>query len=519
MKTSRRLPLLRALLALAAFAALALPASAAAIEVEIVNESGRPDNEVWITVASPEPAFGVTQFTKDVPKQLSEVTNHRFEVTELTSGRIFVAYGSQGVHEGVPFSEPIRFDWAELTTGGVANLTAVDQFAIGMRLETLNGSGQTLETIGEANSDTVFDALQNIPGGPQSTVRGPNGEILRVLSPTHSSAYPLLGEYVRSMAGQTIALHSTFSAEPIKGMPEFDASDYTGTFAPDGTVTLTGITDPPGKAPAQITIPGAELLQKIYTAANTPNDLEGSLLRDLYVGFVGGFWGGRYGNDSAAFCPTAVAGPLGPYCEHFNQPSYGSARAALSPFPTCEQYAAVINQFSDSYGNPFSDGFKDTVVQIGAAEDHTLRLTILPDAGSAGPVHPGNPNCGAGPAAPTSTPRPAGPIVAPHPHARVAVHAKLLAHTTLSHGKLRVARLHCATACGRVRAVIREGKRVVARGLEKRAGKKGLVVARLTKPGRRLLAGGGKHTLRLDLWVAPPGQRASHFHDKLIVKG
>ena len=249
-------------------------------------------------------------------------------------------------------------------------------------------------------ADPIFAALQGIPGGPAATVRDSEGNLLRVLSPLQSSAYPDLGEYVRSMAGKPIALHSTFSG-PNPG--ELSTSAYTGTFAADGSIALTGTTDGPQTAPGEITIPGDELIEDVYTGKGTPNNFEGQIRHDVLVGFMAGYWDGNYGNDALDFCNPAnrnTAGPQ-PYCDTgFNQPAFGAARPGLSPFPTCEQYAAVINQYADMYGNPYSDGASGSVtipiVKSGSNDVKTLQLTILPDSGSAQPVSGGNSNCGAG---------------------------------------------------------------------------------------------------------------------------
>ena len=125
-------------LLLAAAATMSLPAAASALEFEIVNESGRSSEDIYVTVAGPK-AYEVTGAANDVPQKLSEITAGKLTIDELVSGRVFISYGA-GVQEGVPFNSPTRFDWAEMTVTpvaeDVANLTAVDQFAIGMRLDT-----------------------------------------------------------------------------------------------------------------------------------------------------------------------------------------------------------------------------------------------------------------------------------------------------------------------------------------------------------------------------------------------
>jgi hypothetical protein len=492
-----------ALATLATLAALAFPAAAQAVKVEIDNQSGR---EVWLTVVSGEPGYEVTGADNGVPKKLSELDPPELDVGYIDAGRIYISFGA-------PVTEfdaetLTRYGWIELNEkhldGDVVNLTAVDQFGIGMQLDNYSG-GEQVESLGSAYADTIFAAMQAIPGGPAATVRN-GGEIVRVLSPTHTDAYPDLGEYVRSMAGKTIHLHSTFSG-PGKG--EFTTSAYSGSFEADGSIVLNGTSEGPQPAPAEITMDGPELIEDIYTGANTPNDLAGQIRHDVLVGFMAGYWDGRYGNDAIDFCQekyrkTDVAQP---YCEvGFNQPAFAAARTSPAPFPAFEQYAGVIDQYADMYGNPYSDGAAGAVTipvnKSGSREIDALKLTIMPDS-------PAAPPAGSGPS----------PAPAPPPAARRAgIHTKLLRHARLRRGKLRVARVACSAPCGRIRAVVRVGKRIVARSLVKRAGRKRLVVARLTRPGRRLMRHRRKLKARLDLWVAPRGHRAVHRRAKLLIQ-
>jgi hypothetical protein len=517
----------RPLLALAALlAALAFPAAAQALQFRIVNESERPAEDVYVTITGG--SFDVPGMADGVPKKLSEVPNP-LTIETLDSGRVYVSYGAP-VHEGelgTLFRSATRFDWVELTvkpsSSDKANLTAVEQSGIGMRLDTYDAGEQHLEELGSANSDTIFEALQKIPGGPAATVRDSEGNIVRVISPQKAStypdlagAYPDLGDYVRSMSGQTIHLNTAFFGTP------FVTSSYGGTFAADGSIVLTGTSNPPGEAPSQISFQGDQLIEDIYTGDNTPNDLEGTIRRDVLSGFSAGLWGGRYGDDAIDFCTNPNTTAEGTWCpEGFNRPAFGDARAGLSSFPTCEQYAAVIAKYADAYGNPYSDASGKVQISLdqpaSGGDVETLQLTILPDSGDAQPVTGGNADCGAasssgsgGGSAPTGN---SAPVAA----TGVGVHARLLRRAHLRHGKLAVARVACSAACGRVRAVVKKGKRVLARALVKRAGRKRLVVARLTRPGRKLLRRRGRLKVRLDLWVAPAGQRAIHRHDELLL--
>ncbi len=519
----------RLLLVLTALlAALALPAAAQAadptLELKIENQSTVPDSEVWITVYTNKPPadFEVPGFENDVPRTLESI-GHTLTIEKLVAGRIYVAYGPSGVTHSVGFDSQTRFDWIELTytpsTSDVANLTAVEQFGIGMRLNTYGTSGEPLEELSSANADTIFDALQGIPGGPGATVRNGKGEILRVLSPLQSNAYPDLGEYVRSMAGQTIHLHSTFSGE---NSGEFTTSEYSGIVEADGSITLEGEaegTDPTAEA---ISMPGPELIEDVYTGRGTPNNFKGAVEHDVLVGFMAGYWDGKYGNDAIDFCDNADTSGTQPFCPTgFNQPAFADARPGLSPFPTYEQYAAVINQYADMYGNPYSDGASGKVTipidQTGGKDVGALKLTILCDSASSGcgGGSSSGSGSGAGGGGGGSTPSSGAE---PGSSSSATVHARLLKHSKLlRHGKLRVAHLACSGTCGRVQATVRVGKRVLARAVVKRAGHKQFVVAHLTKPGRKLLRRHKKLKTRLGLSVTPPGQRATHFGGKLLL--
>ena len=516
----------------ALLAALALPAAAQALQLKIVNESGVPSEDVHVTITGTP--FEVSGMASDVPKTLKEIEEHPswLDVEKLESGRVYISY-YDAVHEpelGKLFRSSTRFDWAELTvkpdSADKANLTAVEQTGIGMRLDTFDTEGHHLEELGSANSDAIFEAMQKIPGGPAATVRNGEGRPVRVLSPqkaaTYSDlagAYPDLGEYVRSMAGETIALHTAFFGSP------FTTSSYAGTFAADGSITLTGTSNPPNEAPSQISFQGDQLIDDIETGEGTPNTLEGTIRRDLLSGFSVGLWGGRYGNSAIDFCTNPTSDAQGTWCpEGFNQPAFGDARASLSPFPTCEQYAAVIADYTDTYGNPYSDASGKVQISLDQPGDGgqvtTLQLTILPDSGSAQPVSSANPECGAGPGPGSSSGGSAsgGGAMPQEQGSGAGVHARLLKHSKLlRRGRLRVARIACSGACGRVRATVRVGKRLLARAVVKHSGRKRLVVAHLTKPGRKLLRRHGKLKTRLDLWVAPPGGQTTHRHGRLLL--
>lgn len=163
---------------LVALGALLFPSAASALTFKIDNQSGQAASNVFVTVAGSASSHDVPGMGNNVPTTLNKISGQKITINKLVSGRIYISYG-KGVGVSVPFNSPTRFDWAELTvipsSSDVANLTAVDQLGIGMRLNTFDGSNKKLEEVGSANSDTVFDAMQDIPGGkarPRKMARG-----------------------------------------------------------------------------------------------------------------------------------------------------------------------------------------------------------------------------------------------------------------------------------------------------------------------------------------------------------
>jgi hypothetical protein len=516
----------RALLAAAGvLTALALPASASALTFHVVNESGKPASEVFVDIVGRENVpseFSVAGFSNDVPRPLSSITNGEVTVEKLISGRVYISYVSPVRQVGGSAEEstnvetsPTRFDWAELTVNrpqpgqdpkeveaeeeaekaDVANLTAVDQFGIGMHLTTFGESGDEQESIGSTYSNDVFAALQNVPGGPESTIRN-GAEIIRVMSPLHSQAYPRLTEYVHSMAGTEIILHSLFDG--LSG-------EYKGTFGEGGSIDISG-DDTEGHAHS-IKLTGEELIEDIYTDGGVENTLEGEMRHDLLAGFSLGLWGGKYGNDAINFCTNPALNGSALFCQSFNVPAFAAARTTPEPYPTYEQYAATIAELGNFYGNPFSDASQK--VTIGIAPEHvkTLQLTVLPDSP---PAAGGNGGGGSSSSSSPSSSKPATsgkPAPAPLSQAKF----KLPKVAKLKHGKLMVGGVQCKGACGRVVALLSpvRGKGLIAREAVTARKPKAAIVLKPTKSGKKLLDAGKAKRAKLTVTVTQPGHSSA----------
>ena len=369
----------RALLAaLAAAIAFVLGvAPAAAVNVQIVNSSGLPASSIYLLLEKGSSSDG--QLQEDTPKLLSEINDSTFSLGAISGARLYFSYGAP-VKDNEPPAAPTRYDKIELTNPGVADLTAVDFFAIPFNMQSLDSSGATVgDAVGyRCYTSTIVQKLREV--GPAAEVTD-GGQFVRFLSPQLAAegSYPSLAPYIDSMAGQTIEVNDTFAKEG----EEAKQLSYKGTFEADVTITLNG-TITTGGTPAQglpLHIEGATLPQGVYsgdgafTVNGQPADVSQNneysvIYRDIVAGFGLGYWGGKYGDDSANW---------------LHKPNFAAARLSSSPFPVYSLYASTIAEYSSAYGYSFSELGPDEVTVPLEASVATLRVTIDPDQGPSTP--------------------------------------------------------------------------------------------------------------------------------------
>lgn len=400
---------LRIAAATAAVSALAVVCSAvpaAALNVQIVNESGKSPDDIYLLLHNGSSTDG--QLPAETPVKLSALPTSTFALGNITAGRLFVSY-DQPVTAAEPPTYPVRNDKIEFTNPGKANLTSVDFFGIPMDIQTLDASGNVLESLAfKCHTSTIQPALLANQGGAAAQILTGAGAFSRILSPQLApTAYPQMTAYLNFMAGKTIQLQSKFFGTP------YQTTNYSGTFQPDGSITLTGtITTPSaGNTPVAgqpLVIQGSSLLEAIYTgngdytvggnpAQVADNDVYAVIYRDVAAGFALGYWGGKYGNNSASW---------------FGQPPFAAAWTSPPAFaPYFHQYAATIANFSDSYGFSFSDVGPAQVQASLDSSVATMRVTIDSDEG------PSVPGCAGQVTPPTppavNPPTPAAPVVHP----------------------------------------------------------------------------------------------------------
>ncbi len=379
----------------AALGVIAAPAGA--VNVQVVNNSGQSPQNVYLMLDGGSSSDG--QLPDDTPVKLSAINNSSFSLGTISGGRLYVSYGAP-VNNAEPPMSPTRYDKIEFSDPGVANLTAVDFFAIPFDLQSLDGTGAT---VGDAltyrcYTQTVLQGLRAV--APTAEVDNGN-QFVRLLSPQLSpTSYPSMQPYVQSMVGQTITVDDAYFGTP------YQTFDYTGTFQPGGSITLNGTITTAGSTVTGKTVyidgstlegtPSAVYTgNEGYTVDGSPetianNDLYTVVYRDVVAGFGLGYWGGRYGNSTAAW---------------EGQPDFAAARSGLDPFAAYDQYGATIAKYSFAYGYSFHDVGPTAVTVPLNSSVATLQLTIDPDTG------PNAPGCvGAStPSAPSAPAAPPGP--------------------------------------------------------------------------------------------------------------
>lgn len=404
-------------------AALAVGATpAAAVDVEVLNSSGRPSSSIYLMLQGGASSDG--QLPAETPEPLSQIKDQTFSLGSISGGRLYVSYGAP-VKTNEPPAAPTRYDKIELTNPGVADVTAVDFFGIPFDLQSLDASGAT---VGDALAyrcftSTIVPRLRAT--GPAAEV-GDGGQFVRFLSPqlAPEGSYPSLAPYIESMVGKTVEVNDVFGHEhePAKSIA------YKGTFEAGGSITLTGtITAPhaPLTSGLPVRIEGATLPSAVYTgdgaftvggeAADVSQNNEYSVIyRDLVAGFGLGYWGGRYGNNSAAW---------------MHQPNFAAAWPVAPPFTAWSPYASTIAEYAPVYGYAFSELGPAEITAPMEASVATLRVTIDPDQGPSTPGCQGESTPAGGGGAPVASPpgphgggAPGGPLGAGHPgHVRVTI--------------------------------------------------------------------------------------------------
>ena len=421
-------------LAMALLAGLLLGAAPSAsadsqgLTIRIVNSSGVPDSQVYVLVTADGP------FTSSVPANGTSVrltdaaagmvmaspavggTGGSYDFTVGAGGSGFAA-GSLWVSYYAPLSNTarpspvtsqVRFDQVELTYTASsrpatwADLTAVAMWGIPTNLDFFSRT-TLLDQYSRSNGSLADLEAALEPVAPHAFVHGSDGKFLRVLSPVVSPrSYPDMSAYVTSLAGQRLTVSGQYAKA---GDPNTGRYSYSGVLDPSGNVILTGtVRDPaaPGgtRTGSSVRVDAAWLTGPVPSMPgygvymqNGPyavdgaipasggivNDVYGAIYRDYVTAFAYGYWGGRFGNDTADFTrPPRTS-------------AFAAARSNADPFPAWSAYAQAITSISTAYAMPFGDTFvPDSVNPLvpGIHDVTMMRVTLMSDSGTPPVVAP-----------------------------------------------------------------------------------------------------------------------------------
>lgn len=362
----------------------------------------------------------------------------RSSVTSFISGRIYIGYknkpntGNSGIID--PKDNPnTRFDWVELTyTGDIndkANLTAVNQLGIPMKLETQDNSGNTIQSIGYKDSfNTLINKLKT--KNSKAFVYGSSGEFIRVLAPNTDniqgkswSTINNYNNYLNTIKSKTITIKGSYYGDPVQHYPAVDY-DYNATFASNiltltensgshtkGTIKLdvAKLPDAITNCDIDFTVSGGNQKPGAGTQKVGTNSVYSAIIRDFFVGFNVGFYGctklpsGCY--DSSKWLSTASNGERVPIPGTIFNNSSGDYN----------YYAKIVNQSTNAYSFPFQDYLGSVFVSLYADPSkprkvETLLITILEDTETGGFTPTPSP-ASTGPVPDTACPDPCNPNV------------------------------------------------------------------------------------------------------------
>ena len=283
---NRRLLLIAVLLASVLATAVPYAAGAPSIKVQIVNNSGIGANNIWVLLTGdtsyPIQVSGITSGTSTL---LSSLTNSQFTLSAITVGRLYFSYNGKVAANQQLLTPSPRFDKVEFTYPGKGNLTAVDFFGIPFKMETLDASGNVIQTLNYYTSkNTIAATLLALAPHAQVNTAVNNKLFARILSPSVlPAAYPGMQNYVNKMKGQTVTISGTYVGQIG---PNPDTYNYTGTFgSQNGTIKLTGTLSAISN-PQPLTVAGPTLASAIYTdngpylVGKTPNNVTAN---DVYA--------------------------------------------------------------------------------------------------------------------------------------------------------------------------------------------------------------------------------------------
>ena len=233
---------------------------------EIVNQSGRPDSQVFVNVAGVD--YDVPGMSNDTPVALSTIPNSTVTINQLVSGRIYILRTGGAAVGAVRLSDALRLGGADRDS----LLQRCRQPDRGRSVRDRHAARHLQRRRSKLEADRLGQLEHDLrcaadnPGRPAATVRS-GGHIIRVLSPNKSSPYPPLRQYVQSMNGAAGDVCGPLLRRPVS-LDELRTAASSRPMARSRWWTRRNLAR---AAPAKIAVDGSQLINDIYTGGNTPN--------------------------------------------------------------------------------------------------------------------------------------------------------------------------------------------------------------------------------------------------------
>lgn len=288
--------------------------SAASLNMRFVNETGLPDDQVFITFQDPsrtldarygsdaEVGRGADGDLMTRSLSLAQIGIGGLDVFNAEGTVIFVSYAATLANNGFDMDgdlsgnhppsfigtgganyakayQPFEVTYVQGATGGQGNLTNINYFTAPIAVTTYNGGagGTPLQSRGYFGGTAQGTArigadLAALTAGPNSVLATAtrDGRVLRYIGPSSYGAqtnpYPDFDSYIDAIhaAGQTATIrnHNAFNTQATPGPGNVNYNyklDLTASFAADRTITLSGTV-------TQIVTPfgGSSSVGKIY---------------------------------------------------------------------------------------------------------------------------------------------------------------------------------------------------------------------------------------------------------------
>lgn len=342
------------------------------LKVVIINESGLPDEKVFITLGyDPKKTYNGDLKAWE-SKSVQELGNSgcSFNINDITSGRIYVSFNNiipppadrWVVDPANSALSTTRYDFVELTYNGsdysCANLSAVDQFGIPMILKADSKPNDTRGFKDSANKIIPkLAALSNCD--PQVYIRKGN-DFIRILSPVKKpDNYSFFEGYIEGLNGLKLAINDYYYGSPQGPV------NYSGIMRKNSITFTDNNNNQVCLDENSFGKPHLYDCNGTFTANNVEENFNNNdsfcvVYRDFLAGANLGLWGAE--NDSSSWGGTPLFSKGG------------------------NEYAKILYQSSNSYGFSFSDIDRKRLKSLLMLNPNgdTLTITIIDDEATGG---------------------------------------------------------------------------------------------------------------------------------------